>query len=164
MQPTRITVLVVFHAGSAIALVTLGGCLGRAQFGLAGMLAGIIIGFFVGHALGALASVLASRWMFRTLSRASSPDLWAELNDADEWNFHHTTVLLQLAARGENVAPQLPRILLLLEADAAVTRRYGWDALRLVFTDVAERAGSFDPGAPPDECRAQVAQLRRAMA
>jgi hypothetical protein len=160
MQPTRITVFVVFHVCSVVAAIVACATFARAQFGLAGMLAAIIIGFLIGHLLGALPSFLVTRWMFRSVQRSSSARLWTELSNVMEWNFYHTAVLLQLAARGEQVERELPRILCMLESDSALTRVYGWDALRLVFTDHSQTLAGFDPGATAEECRQKITSLR----
>jgi hypothetical protein len=54
---------------------------------------------------------------------------------ADDWKFGHTMALLRLGALGEEVRQEIPRIVDMLESDSQLIRIYGWDALRIVFTE-----------------------------
>lgn len=71
-----------------------------------------------------------------------------------------STALLNLSARAEDVRCELPRILAMLESDDVLTRRYGWDALRLVFNDETRLIGDYDPRASTDDCQTRTAALR----
>ena len=57
---------------------------------------------------------LSTRLMFRHIMRSSDEKLWQIVN-LGFWNFYQTLALLQLAARGQNVRSQLPRIVKMLE-------------------------------------------------
>ena len=68
--------------------------------------------------------------------------------------------LLNLAARNEEVRNELPRILAMLESESVLTRRFGWDALRIVFDDETRLIGDYNPRASAVDCRRLVADLR----
>jgi hypothetical protein len=97
--------------------------------------------------------------MFRNIQKSSTAEL-KECLDLGEWNFYQTMALLQLAARGEDVQPHLPRVLTMLESDQTLTRVYGWDALRIVFTELSQRIEDYNPRGSIDECRRKVGMLR----
>jgi hypothetical protein len=67
--------------------------------------------------------------------------------------------LLQLAARGHDVTPEFPRILAMLESDSVLTRRYGFDALRLVYTELFNKVPDYNPREPTQACRQKIAAL-----
>lgn len=68
-----------------------------------------------------------------------------------------------VAARGQNVRTQLPRIVKMLESDKELERIYGWDALRIVFPAETEMAADYDPHAAPEDCRNKIATLKAAL-
>ena len=82
---------------------------------------------------------------------------------ADDWKFCHTMALLQLAARDEDVRMELPRILDMLKSDSVLTRRYGWDALRIVFTEEYHVIEDYDPRGPTEDCRRRITTLRASL-
>ncbi len=48
----------------------------------------------------------------------------------------------------------------MLESEDKLERIYGWDALRLVFTQDSESASGYDPRASTEDCRAKIASLK----
>lgn len=136
---------------------------GAQMFGVIGSIVGGVIGFVVGHVVGKLPDVLSTKWLLRKLWRSSNDELWRTVN-LRFWTFTQTFALLTLAGRNQDVRPQLPRVIGMLEADDQLTRVYGWDALRLVFDNEAGAIGEYDPRAPTEACRMKVADLRQKMA
>jgi hypothetical protein len=136
-----------------------GGAIGFKHFHTIGLIIGAVVGLIIGHVIGYLPTWLGNQWMFRNIQRSSTAELKACF-DSNHWNFYQTMALLQLAARGENVQSYLPRILAMLESDETLTRVYGWDALRIVFTELSQQAEDYDPRASVEECRRRIATLR----
>jgi hypothetical protein len=71
--------------------------------------------------------------------------------------------LLQLAARGQDVRATLPKIVQMLDSDELLRRIYGWDALRLVFSEEAKKIEDYNPRSSAEDCRAKAAKLREIM-
>jgi hypothetical protein len=159
LQPTRLTFFVVLHlVGGAVGLIA-GAFFGFKHFHILGLIVGAVLGFLVGHAIGYLPTWLGTRWMFRSIEKSTTAELRGSL-ERGEWNFYQTMALLQLAVRKEDVQPYLPRILLMLESNETLTRVYGWDAFRIVFTELSQRIEDYDPRGTVDECRRKAALLR----
>ncbi|HWN97506.1 MAG TPA: hypothetical protein VNT99_20925 [Methylomirabilota bacterium] len=163
LQPTRLTLFVVVHLFGRVAGLIIGACVGLKYFQIAGLAIGAVVGFLLGHIVGYLPTWLGTRWMFRSIEKSATAELKDSL-DQGEWNFWQTMTLLQLAARKENVQPYLPRILAMLESDETLTRVYGWDALRLVFTELSQRIDDYEPRARVEECRRKAALLHEYLA
>ena len=159
LQPTRLSLFVVVHLVGRAAGLVAGACAGFKYFYTPGLFIGAALGFFVGHVVGYLPTWLGTQWMFRSIQKSSNAELQECLNRS-EWNFYQTMALLQLAARKEDVQPYLPRILAMLESETTLTRVYGWDALRIVFTELSQRVEDYNPRASIEECRRMVAMLR----
>jgi hypothetical protein len=121
-------------------------------------LIGGAVGFFAGMFLAALPEELGYTMIMRKIERSSIAQLRAMLA-AGEWNLFHTMALLQLAARCEDVKPDLPRILAMLESESLRERLFGQDALRLVYTDLAEKI-DYDANEPTPLCREKITRLR----
>lgn len=102
---------------------------------------------------------LVHKALFKELERSSTSKLW-EIAGEDEWNFRNSLALLNLSVRGEDVKPVLPRIISMLESDSTLTRRFGWDALRLVYNDETNAIGDYDPLESLEECRRKIAVLK----
>jgi len=83
---------------------------------------------------------------------------------ADDWKFLHTMALLQLAALGEEVRKEIPRIVAMLESDSKLTRIYGWDALRIVFTEESRIIEDYNPRGSKEECQRKTTILKKALA
>ena len=159
MHHTRFSLFVLLHLVSVMAGVLVGGSVGLTHFHTLGMIMGALLGFLVGALVGSLPNWLGKQWMFRSIQKSSTAELKACLHQG-EWNFYQTMALLQLAARNEDVSGELPRIMGMLESDTTLTRVYGWDALRIVYTEVSQRIEDYNPHAPTVECRLKVGVLR----
>src|SRR5262245_12541952 len=138
LQPTRLTLFVVLHLVARAFGLVVGASVGFKYFHIVGLVVGAMVGFLVGHILGYLPTWLRTQWMFRSIERSTNAAL-KDCLKCGEWNFYQTMALLQLAARKEDVQPYLPRIVLMLESEETLTRVYGWDALRIVFTGLSQR-------------------------
>lgn len=162
LQPTQITLFVLLWFIMLVGGAATGVVCGAHAFGVAGGIIGGAIGLALGHVVGKLPEVLSTRWLFRSIARSSDEELWKTVN-LGFWNFTQTLALLQLAGRNKDVQTQLPRIIEMLGADDELTRVYGWDALRLVFTNEAAAIRDYTPRAPAKECRLKVVELRQTM-
>jgi hypothetical protein len=159
LQPTQITFFMVLWFAAIVAGGMTGGAVGSSHFGIWGGIVGGIVGVVVGHVIGVVPDWLSTKLMFRHLARSSDERLWKIVN-LGSWNFYQTMALLQLAARGQNVRTQLPRIVKMLESDDELERVYGWDGLRIVFPEETKVAADYDPRAASDDCRSQIAKLK----
>jgi hypothetical protein len=159
LLPTQLTLFEVLRLTGTFLGLGIGTSVGFARFGVVGAIIGGIVGLVVGALVGGLPDWLGKRWMFRSIEKSSTAELRAIVAQRD-WNFYQTMSLLQLATRGEDVQSDLPRILTMLESDSTLTRVYGWDALRLVYTELAERIADYDPRASTEECRLKTTVLR----
>lgn len=117
------------------------------------------MGLVIGLLVAAVLDHLSYRALVREIRDSSYEQLW-EIVAEQRWNFRQTLALLQLSARDVNVEAALPRILNMLESDSRPERIFGWDALRVVFTNFANRVPTFDPRASTAACRYYVAELR----
>jgi hypothetical protein len=159
LQPTKITIFVLFWLVAIAVSATLGGLIGANLFGISGCVIGVILGFVLGNVLGQVPNRLALKYMLWDIAKSTNEELRRQIC-FPEWNFGNTMALLQLAARGEEVRTELPRILEMLESEEELKRVYGWDALRFVFDKECELIGDYDPRASADNCRAKVATLK----
>jgi hypothetical protein len=132
------------------------------RFGIASAIAGLILGAVVVHFVWLFLVGELDRYFMRQLARSSNEELRAVIAEG-EWKFWHSMALLNLAARNEDVRCELPHILAMLESDSVLTRRYGWDALRLVFDDETQLIGDYDPRALTEACREKTTKLREAL-
>jgi hypothetical protein len=159
LQPVQIT-LFHFLWFCAIASCTfLGARFGHEYFGIIGAIAGGIAGFIIGFIIGHLPDKIGTMLMFREIERSSNEKLRV-ITSRKFWNFYTTLALLQLAARGEEVRQELPRIIDMLESESQLTRIFGWDALRLVFDKEAEVVADYNPRASVEDCRSKIAKLK----
>lgn len=99
--------------------------------------------------------------MFRELRRRTNAELRA-VAEEQYWTFRQTLALLNLQLRGEDVQSYLPRVITLLESNDLRSQYFGRDALSLVFAPLAEKIGRYDPLAPEEARRRQIAMLRDA--
>ncbi|MGA2069963.1 MAG: hypothetical protein ABSG97_01325 [Sedimentisphaerales bacterium] len=134
LQYTRITIFHVLWFVAVVADTALGLWIGFRYFSTTGVIAGGIIGLAIGHIVGCLPDWISTRLFFRHIMRCSKEELRAMVA-ADDWKFGHTMALLRLGALGEEVRQEIPRIVDMLESDSQLIRIYGWDALRIVFTE-----------------------------
>lgn len=138
---------------------TAGVMVGQYYFGTLGAVAGAVIGLLIGHVVvGVLHGESDRRWL-RNLERSSNAELWS-IVAVDDWKFCHTMALLHLAARDEDVHRELPRIIGMLESDSRLTRAYGWDALRIVFSKETKIIEHYNPRESTEECRRKTAILK----
>ena len=158
MEFTGFTIFHVFRLIGSIGGACLGAWLGL-FFGVGWAIVGGIVGLFIGTCVGILPEDWAHQSMMKELKEASNEKLRTMIA-RPEWRFDSTMALLQLAAREENVDSEFPRILNMLESDSVLTRRFGWDAMRIVFTDKLNRIENYDPKDPTERCRAKVNKLR----
>lgn len=153
----------VLRLGCVIAGATVGvivGCeVGQAWFGTVGAIVTSIIGLAVGWRIGGWPDRLVHRSLFRELERSSNEELREKVS-ADHWNFANTLAMMYLAARGEEVRGELPRIVEMLESDCELTRMYGWDAFRLVFIQEIEMVADYDPRGETEHRRSEIAKLK----
>jgi hypothetical protein len=159
MQFTRITISHVlwFATVPAFALGLASGALEHSGWILAVLIG--VIGFVSGHFAWCLLIELLRRANMMRIAGMSTKKLWASVRRPN-WNFNKTLALLQLAAREEEVTCELPRIVRMLQSDSMLERIYGWDALRLVFTPLAEELKEYDPRESTENCRDKVSPLR----
>jgi hypothetical protein len=146
--------------GSAAGLIA-GVAFGFRWFGVVGASFGAVVGFFGGMFLASLPEEFGYHLIMRGIERSSTPELRARLTEGS-WNFFHTMALLQLAARGEDVQPDLPRVLGMLESDNVRERLFGQDALRLVYTELVEQSG-YNAEEPTVTCREKISRLRNTL-
>ena len=160
LRPTQITLFHVFWLVGVIVGGALGASLGSKYLGTIGIVTGGLIGLLLGHVVGALPDRLGTKLLFRTIQGSSNEGLWGVVNLGVGWNLYQTSALLQLAARGQDVSGQLPRIIGMLESDDELTRVYGWDALQPVFGKETGVVGDYNPRSSTEDCRTKVAGLK----
>src|SRR5205814_722927 len=101
---------------------------GHHHFGTVGTIACAVICMVLGIAIARLPESMAERSLFKSVERGTDAELQAIVDRAGRysepgsWNFYHTLALLQLAARGRDVAPMLPRVLDMLDSDSSLKR------------------------------------------
>ena len=158
MEFTGFTIFHIFRLIGALAGACVGVWLGL-FFGVAWAVVGGIVGVFLGTCVGILPEDWAHRSMMKELKEASNEKL-RSIIARHEWKFDSTMALLQLAARDENVDSEFPRILDMLESDSPLTRMFGWDAMRIVFTEKSNRIQNYNPRASTEACREKARTLR----
>jgi len=142
--------------------LTAGCVLGFKWLGVLGSLIGGTVGFCAGIFLITVPEELGFSMIMRKIERSPITQLRAMIAEG-EWNLFHTMALLQLAARGEDVQSDLPRVLAMLESESFRERMFGRDAFRLVYTELAEKT-DYDPNEPAQVCREKIARLRATLA
>jgi hypothetical protein len=158
VESTRFTIyhvlwLILVSGGAVI------GWIGGGYFGVIGSIAGGAIGAVAAHIVClAFRDELHRRWL-KQLQQSTNEELRAIIR-RDDWSFEHTMALLNLAARDEEVRCELPRILSMLESESTLTRRFGWDALRIVFNEERKLIGPYEPRESAQNCRDRTAALR----
>ncbi len=157
-EHTQLNLFLLLEWIGAVGGLCVGLLLGLRHFGVPGAVLGAVVGLVLGTVLGKVPDWLAFRYSFREIQRSSDSKL-REMISQGEWKFWHTMALLQLAARGQNIKPEFPRILAMLESDSVLTRRYGFDALRLVYTETYNKVPDYNPREPTEKCRQKVAAL-----
>ncbi len=155
---TRLTLFQLLEWIGTWTGLAIGLAFGLKHFGILGAVVGAVLGLVLGHGLGQVPVSLADRYFFKEIERNSDSKL-REMISQGEWRFLHTMALLQLAARGQDVMPQFPRVLAMLESDDVLTRRYGFDALRLVYTELFSKVPNYNPREPTETCRRNIAAL-----
>jgi hypothetical protein len=160
-KSVRLTLFEVFIFCGLLLGIFLGAFLGHRFFGHTGAIIGGIVGGILGLIIGILPRHLSQEQMFRTMQRSSDEQLKARL-EAPEWSFEQPLALLNLQARGEDVQPYLARILARLESADCFQRIFSRDALRLVFTPLADQMDElgYDPSKSTEDCRDKIAKLR----
>lgn len=161
-QPARLTIFVLIQFLASWAGIVWGGLAGYHHFGIWGGVLGVVVGGILGVVLGTIPNFLSQEAMFRRMQKSTNAELRAEL-EKPMWNLWQTLALLNLQLRGEDVQAYLPRVLALLESEDRLTRRFGRDALGLVFTPLAKQIKDYDPDAPTEVCRLTIAELRKTL-
>jgi hypothetical protein len=161
VQFTRLTIFHLFYLIGMCVGVWAGVVIGH-HFGTVGTIIGVLLGLFLGAFVGGVPSWLGYRWMFREIENSSNERL-RQIVDERDWDFRKTLALLTLSARKVDVSGDLARIVNMLESDSSLVRVYGFDAMRLVFTDIARRVPQYDPRGATENCRRQIAELRELM-
>ena len=164
-QPARMTLFAVLPLAGIVFGIIGGLSLGHRYFGVMGVIVGAISGAVVGIVVGSLPGYFMQEQLFREMQRSSNEELKAKL-EHPMWSFYQTLALVNLQVRGDDVQPYLGRVLGLLESGDQVTRSFGRDALRLVFTPLAKQLDDlgYDPNVKVEECRTKVAKLRESLA
>jgi hypothetical protein len=121
-----------------------------------------ILGLITGMLLGAIPRYLAEKSFWKEITQSPDSRL-LQIIQQDRWNFRQTMALLQLSTRGHDVQPHLPRILSMLESESPETRAFGFDALRIVYTELANQIPTYDPSQSAEKCRAALAPLLSSM-
>ena len=156
---TKFTIFHVIYLISMVVFVCVGFFAGRYFGGTLLTVAGVIIGAVVGHMIGVLPDHLSFASMLREI-RESSDERLQEILAMDEWNLYQTMALLQLAARDMDVNGYLPRIYDMLKSDEVITRRYGWDALRIVFPPKMELIKEYNPRSDVLVCKKHIEESK----
>lgn len=159
----RITPLHIVWLLAIAISATLGIMVGQRCLGTVGAVAGALLGVLIGHTIVGVLNAEADRRWLGKLKRSSNAELWS-IVAAGDWKFCHTMTLLYLADRGEDVRRELPRILRMLESDSHLTRAYGWDALRIVFSEETKIIEYYNPRESTEDCRRMVATLKARLA
>ncbi len=152
----------IFHIFGMLGIAlgsSMGGVGGYQFFGMIGLVGGGLVGAYCGGWLGQLPERWARRSLFREIESASNEELWSIVNE-ERWNFRQSLALLHLSSRGENVRSEKPRIIVMLESDQPLQRIFGWDALRLVFPDLAKQLENYNPKESHEECLLKVRQFQ----
>jgi len=163
LQYTRITIFHFLWLTSVASFTSLGLWVGLRYFGTIGVIASGVIGLVIGHVIGCLPDWISTRLFFRHIMQCSKEELRAMVAE-DDWKFLHTMALLRLGAMGEEVRQEIPRIVAMLESDSKLTRIYGWDALRIVFTEESRVIEDYNPRGSTEDCRRKIAILKEALA
>ena len=130
-----------------------------------GNLAGTTCLFFA--MLGRPSAYSVDHWAnestYKDAEKMSNEQLRAYLNNGN-WHFIHVIYLLQLAVRGEDTSDEKRRVLQLLESEDEDKRIHALDAIRLVYPDLVEKLGDYEPREPLDICHAKVSKITNATA
>lgn len=156
----RLTIFHVIYMVAVVSMTIIGISFGWMYGGVFLAAIGAIIGALAGHVISSIPPYLAHQSMIKEIEKSSNEKLREKLNDS-KWNLYQTMALLQLGARDVDIDEYLPRILNMLKSDDQIERRFGWDALRLVFTDKAEKMKGYDPMAPPDISQKYVVLVQK---
>lgn len=159
---TRLTFFHVLWLASVFAGMVFGGTYGHQYLGIWGGVVGGISGFIIGHILATIPARWAERSLFTDIENSSVDELWAIVAKPD-WNFHQTLALLKLASLEQDVTREVPRIVEMLESDSELTRRYGYDALRIVFDREYHLIPAYTPRDDALKCRTNLANLKAAL-
>lgn len=159
LQPTKITALHLIQICTTVFMMAIGGGLGNTHYGLGGAFGGCILGFFLGQIIGGLPNYVSQRRFIRKIANSTDEELWRIVN-LPFWNFSQSFALLTLAGRNQDIRSILPRILGRLESDDELTRVYGWDALRLAYTDEYKIIADYEPRQTTEICRENIRKLR----
>lgn len=163
LRYTRITIFHVLWLVAVAAGTALGLFVGLRYFSTMGLIICGIIGLAVGHVVGCLPDWICTRLFFRHLMKCSKDQLRAMVA-AGDWKFDNTMALLRLGALGEDVRQEIPRIVAMLESDSQLTRIFGWDALRIVFTEESRVIEDYNPRGSTEDCRNKTEILKAALA
>ncbi|WP_141618766.1 hypothetical protein [Myxococcus sp. AB036A] len=133
---------------------------GLAGFHLAGMgggVGGALAGMALGWWLGVLPYTLSLRALRKDLSGADSVALKQRL--VDEY-YISGIILDELNRRGEDWASLEGEVFQMMRSDSVSRRCIGFQNLQLLFPERARVMSDYDPYAPAEDCRQQVAKIQ----
>jgi hypothetical protein len=146
-------------------ILTLTGLLGGgawgASYGILWGVAGALGGGVLGFGVGQLPGYLEIRRMRRELAHLSPKEIRSRLHDPGCWTPNY--LLMELRARGEDIADELPLVLRLMESEVAHHRTKGFAALLSAYPEIARAAEGYDPTHAVGDCGRKVAELRRSV-
>lgn len=147
-------IALMFAAGG----LAYGAGVGSSNFGAVGTILGAVAGACVGLICGqAMFMALSYRrsWMIANIRRKSTDDLKSLLCRDDDL-FDYGFALAELQKRGEDIRPELARVVMLLRSDVRDRRFEGWEILKLLYPDVSEQVSSYSPFDSTDVCRSKT--------
>ena len=162
MQPTKVTIYVLFAILSAIVGYVLGFCIGMKYLNIYGGIGFGLLGMIIGYYIGFIPDHIAYKSLFKKIERSSNEDLWniININIDKEWDFRKTLALLELRIRNQDISKELSRVINVMESEDEETRLYGWDALRLVFRPEIDLIKNYDPRESANECRNKAEAIK----
>jgi hypothetical protein len=131
------------------------------RVGLAGGAAGAIAGLVLGWIVGRVPFILSVRSVQRSFADLTADDLRLLLRRRDCTIVN--LILLELAARGEDIRKELSVVLDLLESDDSSKRGFGWAAMTSAYPDLAARMKGYRPRASATRRRLKVKAFRETL-
>lgn len=160
-MPQQMGKFTLFHL---TALMFVGGGLaygagvGSKNFGTIGLVLGAVVGACAGLICGQAMFMAVYYWRSRRIAnirRRSTGGLKALLRRDDDL-FDFGFALAELQKRGEDIRPELGRVVTLLRSDVRDRRFEGWEILKLLYPDVSKQVSSYSPFDSADVCRSKT--------
>lgn len=153
-----ITIFDIVQILSPLLGLLLGGALGS-KLGPVGAIVGALLCGGLGLYLGRLPTLFMIRGMRRKLARFGPAELRAQLRDPRCWT--PNILLLELRARGEDISPELPLVLSLMESEHQHRRTFGFAALLSAFPEVAKSLRGYSPTQPVEKCKRKIMEFKQ---